>query len=352
MKKLHPVTRILLAIAALSMLAAYRLPMWEIQLWAPQYPEGLNMKIWLDHLSGDFDIINGLNHYIGMKLIKEEMFPEFQFMGYALGFLVFMGLLPVVIGRRFLLQAFVAVLFIAAGLGIWDFYRWGHDYGHNLDPKAAISVPGMTYDPPIIGYKNLLNFTAYSGPDKGGWILIIAGGVTVALLAWELWRTRSRRSKGSKLAKFASLSVILGTVLLLPGCDSGPQPIDFGKDSCAECNMTIVDKRFGSEFVTGKGKVFKFDDVNCMVEFIKRAPYNREASGKHFIVCFNDGGHLTDLNQMVFIRHNKIRSPMRSRIAAFRDKSSAQSVLDNLGEGGAFLTWEAIMKAFPTPSKP
>ena len=86
MKKLRPITRILLAIAALAMASGYYLPLWEIQLWAPQYPEGLNMKIWLNHLSGAFDIINGLNHYIGMKQIKQEMFPEFHYMGYVLGF--------------------------------------------------------------------------------------------------------------------------------------------------------------------------------------------------------------------------------------------------------------------------
>ena len=331
------------------MLAAYRLPMWEIQLWAPQYPEGLNMKIWLDHLSGDFDIINGLNHYIGMKLIKEEMFPEFQYMKYALGFLIFLGLLPAIIGRRLFLQTFVAALFLAAGLGLWDFYRWGHDYGHNLNPKAAISVPGMTYDPPILGYKNLLNFTAYSGPDKGGWVLIIVGGIIVALLAWELWRTRSKHVKDSKLTHIGSLVVILGAVLVLPSCDKGPQAIDFGKDPCAECNMTIVDKRFGAEFVTGKGKVFKFDDVNCMVEFIERAPHNTDTSGKRFIITFNEGGGLMNADQMVFVKHDKIRSPMRSHIAAFCDKTSAQTVLDGLGDAGVFLTWENIMKEFPIP---
>jgi copper chaperone NosL len=346
MKKLHIITRILLAVAVLSMLAAYRLPMWEIHLWAPQYPEGLNMKIWLDHLSGDFDIINGLNHYIGMALIKEEMFPEFKFMGYVLGFLIFMGMLPVIIGRRVFLLIFVALLFIAGGLGLWDFYRWGHDYGHNLDPKAAISVPGMTYDPPIIGYKNLLNFTAYSGPDKGGWILIIAGAITVALFAWELWRFRK---KGSGNKGLAACCTLLGAVLLLPGCENGPQPIAFGKDSCAECNMTLVDKRFGAEFVTGKGKVFKFDDVNCMVEFIKREPHVSDSSAKRFIIAFNEGGALTGSDELVFIKHKGLRTPMRSHVVAFRDKASAQATLDELGEGGSFLSWEDIMNAFPAP---
>ena len=67
MKKLNSISRIILGVSAASMLIALWLPLWQIQLWAPQYPEGLNMKIW--H--------NGLNHYIGMREIRAEMFPEF-----------------------------------------------------------------------------------------------------------------------------------------------------------------------------------------------------------------------------------------------------------------------------------
>ncbi len=59
-----------------------------------------------------------------------------------------------------------------------DFYLWEYDYGHNLKPDAAIVVPGMTYQPPLLGYKQLLNFGAYSYPYTGGWIMI-----TVALVA-------------------------------------------------------------------------------------------------------------------------------------------------------------------------
>lgn len=65
------------------------------------------------------------------------------------------------------------VLFvILAGI---DFYRWNYEYGHNLDPNAAIKVPGMAYQPPVLGYKELLNFGAYSIPDTGGWLLVTAG---------------------------------------------------------------------------------------------------------------------------------------------------------------------------------
>jgi copper chaperone NosL len=113
--------------------------------------------------------------------------------------------------------------------------------------------------------------------------------------------------------------------------------------------MSIVDKRFGAEFVTGKGKIFKFDDVNCMVEFIEREPHASDSTVQGFVVVFNGGGTLAEKDQLVFVNHKKLRTPMRSNVAAFRDKASAQATLDELGEGGRFLTWEEVMKEFPAP---
>ncbi len=56
-----------------------------------------------------------------------------------------------------------------------DFWKWEYNYGHNLNPDAAIIVPGMSYQPPLIGFKQLLNFGAYSIPDIGGWIFVVWG---------------------------------------------------------------------------------------------------------------------------------------------------------------------------------
>ncbi len=338
MKPLRPITRILLALAALSMVSGYFLPLWEIQLWAPQYPEGLNMKIWLDHLSGDFDIINGLNHYIGMKHIKQEMFPEFQFMGYVLGFLIVAGLVPAVAGKRRWLITYVVILFIAGGLGIFDFWRWGHDYGHNLDPKAAISVPGMTYDPPIIGYKSLLNFVAYSGPDKGGWILVASGALATALLLWETLLSRKRpRHLPTALSALAIL-------LILPGCDTPPQPIDYGKDECAECKMILVDKHYGTEFISGKGKVFKFDDVNCMVEYIRKEPAKSDAAAKLLIIDFDRSNQFLNVADAVFLKHKDLRTPMGSHIGAFASEAAATAANDVLGGNGVIMSWPDVLK--------
>ena len=85
---------------------------------------------------------------------------------------------------------FFALLVLAGIAGLYDFYQWGSDYGHNLDPTAPIKVPGMSYQPPLLGTKELLNFVAYSGPDTGGWIMVAAGGLTMAALAIERFKNK------------------------------------------------------------------------------------------------------------------------------------------------------------------
>jgi copper chaperone NosL len=192
MKTLKSVSRWTIAISALMMIAAYFVPLWQILMWAPQYPEGLEMKIWLDNITGDVNIISALNHYIGMKHIEVGMFPEFKYMVYIVAFILCTGLLTAAINRRTLLWIYVSVIISAAVAGLVDFYLWGYDYGHNLDPRAAIVVPGMSYQPPLIGTKQLLNFTAFSGPDIGGWIFLSAGILAIGTLVFELYQSRKK----------------------------------------------------------------------------------------------------------------------------------------------------------------
>lgn len=332
---LHPATRIVLLTAVLSMAGAGFLPLWEIQLWAPQYPEGLNMKIWIDHLSGAFEIINGLNHYIGMATINEEMFPEFRFMVYLLGALVALGLVPAWKGSRKWLWIFVSALALAGLAGLADFYRWGYSYGHNLNPDAPIRVPGMTYQPPLIGYKNLLNFTAYSGPAAGGWVLIIAGMAAAALLGWEQFlRGRPTRWwKPGRTSSLAPAAVALLMALGVAGCELRPEPVRYGKDECAECKMIISDRRFGAELVTRKGKVFKFDDFCCMNEFLERQAVPREAVGLQVISDFARPGEFVPAAEAYLLKSRKLSSPMRGDCAAFSSEAACRKVKEELGEG-------------------
>ena len=192
MKKLTPISRLVIAVSALLMLSAYFVPLWQILMWAPQYPEGLGMKIWINNITGDVKIISALNHYIGMRHIEVSMFAEFKYMIYIVAFVIVFGLLVSIVNRRVMLVAYLSLI-LASGIGaLVDFYLWGYDYGHNLDPKAAIVVPGMAYQPPLIGTKQLLNFTAFSGPDVGGWIFLTAGILAFGALAFELYRSRKK----------------------------------------------------------------------------------------------------------------------------------------------------------------
>lgn len=166
---------IILVICGLGLLVCHFVPLWAIYLEAPQYPEGLSMFLHTNKISGDYKIINGLNHYIGMKEIHQEDFWEFKVLPYVLGLFSAIAFFVAWYRKKVGLYVF-CILFLLFGIGFMvDFYLWEYDYGHNLDPNAAIVVPGMTYQPPLIGFKQLLNFGAYSYPDIGGWIMFGVG---------------------------------------------------------------------------------------------------------------------------------------------------------------------------------
>ena len=179
--------RWLFGIAAVLLVGLYFVPLWSVTLSAPQYPEGLGMRIWLDAITGvkenDLNSINNLNHYIGMKRIEPDSIPELRFMSVIVGVLVAAAMMVCLSGRRVLAKVWLGAFVVLAVAGLVDFYRWGYDYGHDLDQEnAIIKVPGMTYQPPLIGSKKLLNFTATSLPAAGTLLATLAMGLGVAAL--------------------------------------------------------------------------------------------------------------------------------------------------------------------------
>jgi len=180
------ISKILIIVASLAMITAFFTPIWLIDLEAPQYPEGLGMKIWLNKITGDLNTINGLNHYIGMKKIEPDSIKELTIMPYILAGLIALGIITGIVGKKKLLGVFVVLFLIAGITGGVDFYLWEYDYGHDLDTTAAIIVPGMSYQPPLFGSKQLLNFVAHSYPDTGGWIIIGTGILAVLIYIYEI----------------------------------------------------------------------------------------------------------------------------------------------------------------------
>ena len=188
-----------MVVAALLLAVPFAAPLWRISLIAPQYPEGLGMYVRINTVEGvtehDLTNINELNHYIGMKLIDAAAIPELRYMPWVLGALIAGALLVALVGRKGLLYAWSALFGVAAGLGLWDFWRWNYDYGHNLDfEHAIIKVPGTVYQPPVIGSKQILNFTATSWPSTGGLAAFVAGALVIAAIVLTLRSARASHS--------------------------------------------------------------------------------------------------------------------------------------------------------------
>lgn len=164
--------------SAVILLGVFFFPIWNINLDAPQYPEGIGLRIWVNQVTGEkeFDLknINGLNHYIGMKPIVPDSIPELKYMPYIVVFLSLTGILTAYIRKRKLLLAWIVLVLVTMSVGLYDFYMWGYAYGHNLDPTAPIKVPGMSYQPPVIGTKKLLNITATSLPGTGSILILVS----------------------------------------------------------------------------------------------------------------------------------------------------------------------------------
>ncbi len=197
------IARALTAAAALLMAGGFFLPLWQIRLLAPQYPEGLGLFIHVNTVRGmtenDLTNINSLNHYIGMRAIDPAAIPVLDIMPWVLGALAVAALVVAIAGRRKLLAVWLGAFATAAVLGLVEFWKWERDYGRNLDLEhAIIKVPGMSYEPPLIGAKQLLNFTAISLPAAGAVLLGIAFLLAAHALLISVGAGRAARTEAAR----------------------------------------------------------------------------------------------------------------------------------------------------------
>ena len=186
----------LLAAAALVALLANFLPIWNLTMFAPQYPDGLRLDIYTFKLQGgnhgqDVKEINLLNHYIGMKDLAEEDFTQFRWLPFALGVLALLFLRAAVHGRVAQLLD-VAVLFTYFGLfSLWSFGYTLYRYGHDLSPHAAVKVD--PFMPPMFGHAKLANFDVYSFPKLGTYAMLLVVLLLTAAMVLAVRRRRPAR---------------------------------------------------------------------------------------------------------------------------------------------------------------
>ena len=340
-KKLKGWIRLLIFLSALLMIGVLFLPMWRIELSAPQYPEGLVLQIFPNKLGGNVDVVNGLNHYIGMKTLHTEDFIELKILPYCIIFFAVLLLITALVNKKKLLY-FTAGLFIVFSIiSMVDFWKWEYNYGHDLNPDAAIQVPGMSYQPPLIGYKQLLNFGAYSIPDAGGWLFISVGILLVLAVFIEI-----RSAKAIDKRKFPQpgiATVLIFASLIFSSCAKGPQPVEIGKDACDYCKMTIADPRFGGEIITAKGKVYKFDDMHCFSSFIEEQKIAKNDIKEMYVVDYSGDHGLVKVDEgLLMYKSDLLRSPMGGNIAGFSSRDSLAVVMKKFN--GYVLNWDALIK--------
>lgn len=114
-------------------------------------------------------------------------------------------------------------------------------------------------------------------------------------------------------------SIPVFLVLLLTMCARGPEPINFGEDNCAHCSMRIMNPKFGSELITSKGKIYKFDSIECMLA--ETAKYKEGEIASMWVPNFNNDKEFLNLNEAFILRSSKIKSPMALNLLAFKSES-------------------------------
>ncbi len=192
-------SRLLMFAGALLPLLLFVFPLWNITLEAPQYPTPLGMDIYINDFADanphDIKNINLMNHYVGMKYIPDAI-PEFKIFPAGIIATTILGLLIAFKANyKWYLYWFILMVVLSSA-GLYDFYLWEHDYGHNLDPKAIMKFTNpdgsvMGFQPPLFGSKDILNFRAHSYPRLGAFGL--AAGMAMAFIAYFVGKKENRK---------------------------------------------------------------------------------------------------------------------------------------------------------------
>lgn len=124
-----------------------------------------------------------------------------------------------------------------------------------------------------------------------------------------------------------NIPLVFVCVFMLSSCKIEPEPIHYGKDFCEFCKMTIMDKKFGTELMTSKGKIHKFDDTGCMVKFMKSSNIG-ESDCKHIVFStLNIPNNFISFKKAFFVKSVRLQSPMLGNIAAFESELEAQTFI-------------------------
>lgn len=169
---------VVLALAAVCLFAASFLPVWSMTLKAPQYPKGLTVTAYVDHLEGDVREIDGLNHYIGMRPLNEAAQLEREMAVYAIVGLALLCVSAIVVHTKWA-ALLAAPAFSFPFVFLADLYYWMRDSGLNLDPKAPLSSSIKPFVPPILGEGLIGQFRTVASVQSGYLLALLASALII-----------------------------------------------------------------------------------------------------------------------------------------------------------------------------
>lgn len=191
-------SRILVLVAAVLLVPSFFFPLYQMTLYSNQFPDGLVLKIYSYTLEGgqsgtrdDLREINSLNHYIGMRPLLESDFSEFKWLPFGLGAFVLLALRAIAFGKMSKLVDLVVLFLYFTLFSLWSFGHRLYQYGHVLDPTAAIKV--APFSPPLIGTQQIANFTVNNYPGPATYL--IAASLVLMIVALTM-SARQRTQAG------------------------------------------------------------------------------------------------------------------------------------------------------------
>jgi len=131
-------------------------------------------------------------------------------------------------------------------------------------------------------------------------------------------------------------------LVFFSSCNVSPQAINYGSDGCHYCKMTIVDKVHAAEIVTRKGKVYKFDSSECMINFLKE--FDSSEIELYLVNSFTEPEKLINATKATFLISQNIPSPMGAFLTAFKNEGEAIKIKSE--KGGNIYSWQELLKHF------
>ena len=178
----------LFAVAAALLVASIFFPWWHMRLNAPQYPQGLELTVYIDHVEGDIKEIDGLNHYIGMKPLGDAARFERSIALFALVAMVLMIAAVAFTPRKWFAPLTLPAMLLPVAFLV-DMYAWLRYYGNNLDPRAALSGAVEPFTPTLLGHGSIGQFSTDATLLLGFWL---ACGASLLIILGLHFRRRAR----------------------------------------------------------------------------------------------------------------------------------------------------------------